>query len=77
MKKIINHPDSVVSETLMGLVSADNTLEYLPGVEIVTKKVRSGNVGIVSGGGSGHEPAHAGIGNNPDMLSDVVSCWKN
>ena len=72
MKKIINHPDSVVSETLMGLVSADNTLEYLPGVEVVTKKVRSGNVGIVSGGGSGHEPAHAGyVGEG--MLDSAVA----
>ena len=72
MKKIINHPDSVVSETLMGLVLADDTLEYLPGVEVVTKKVKSGNVGIVSGGGSGHEPAHAGyVGEG--MLDSAVN----
>ena len=72
MKKIINHPDSVVSETLMGLVLADDTLEYLPGVEVVTKKVKSGNVGIVSGGGSGHEPAHAGyVGEG--MLDSAVA----
>lgn len=60
MKKIINHPDLVVSETLKGLALAEPTLEYIPDVEVMAKKVKSGRVGIVSGGGSGHEPAHAG-----------------
>lgn len=60
MKKIINNPDLVVSETLQGLALANPALEYIPGVEVIAKKEKSGHVGIVSGGGSGHEPAHAG-----------------
>lgn len=60
MKKIINDPDLVVSETLQGLALANPDVEYIPGVEVIARKEKTGNVGIVSGGGSGHEPAHAG-----------------
>ena len=42
MKKIINHPDLVVSETLKGLALAEPTLEYIPDVEVIAKKVKSG-----------------------------------
>lgn len=60
MKKIINCPDDVVSEALIGLALANPQLEYVPGAEVICNKQKSGNVGVVSGGGSGHEPAHAG-----------------
>lgn len=61
MKKIINAPQDVVSETLMGLAKAEPTLEYTPKVEVISRKALSpGKVGVISGGGSGHEPAHAG-----------------
>lgn len=61
MKKIINQAESVVSESLKGLALSNSKLVYFPGVEVVAKKEKSGNVGIVSGGGSGHEPTHAGF----------------
>lgn len=60
MKKIINDPNNVVPETLEGLVLANPNLIYIPELEVIAKKEKTGRVGIVSGGGSGHEPAHAG-----------------
>jgi len=61
MKKIINNPSDVVSECLKGIERAHPTLKYTPELEVISKREKSpGKVGIVSGGGSGHEPAHAG-----------------
>lgn len=61
MKKIINQPDNVVSEMLMGIEKANPDVVYHSGVEIISRKQKKDNkVGLVSGGGSGHEPAHAG-----------------
>ena len=62
MKKIINNPNQVVSEMLMGLAKANPKVEYLgEGVEVIARKQKTpGKVGVITGGGSGHEPAHAG-----------------
>jgi dihydroxyacetone kinase-like protein len=61
MKKIINNPDNVVSEMLEGFAKANPNLKYFPGFEVITRKNKnSSKVGLVSGGGSGHEPSHAG-----------------
>lgn len=61
MKKIINHPDNVVSEMLMGIEKSNPDVVYHSGVEVLSRKQKKDNkVGLVSGGGSGHEPAHAG-----------------
>ena len=62
MKKLINDPNNVVTEMLTGLAKADPSLRYLgEGVEVICRaEKKSGLVGLVSGGGSGHEPAHAG-----------------
>lgn len=60
MKKIINHPNSVVSEQLRGMAKAHPELKYTEELEVISRKNKSKKVGIVSGGGSGHEPAHAG-----------------
>lgn len=60
MKKIINDPNNVVAETLEGLALANPDLVYVPELEVIARKEKTGRVGIVSGGGSGHEPAHAG-----------------
>ncbi len=61
MKKLINEPDSVVDEMLDGMVAAHD-LRRLDGIEVVVREDApvEGKVGIVSGGGSGHEPTHAG-----------------
>lgn len=63
MKKIINDPESAVQDMLKGLVYAfPNTLKQVPETTVVVRKDApvSGKVALVSGGGSGHEPAHAG-----------------
>ncbi|MFZ5987616.1 MAG: dihydroxyacetone kinase subunit DhaK [Bacillota bacterium] len=60
MKKIINNPNEVVTEMLQGLVKANPQLEYFKDLEVISKKHKEKKVGLVSGGGSGHEPAHAG-----------------
>ena len=62
MKKIINHPNAVVSDMLKGIAKANPAVEYLgEGIEVIaSKKKQPGKVGLISGGGSGHEPAHAG-----------------
>ena len=61
MKKIINHPNSVVSELLVGMVKAHPSLQYAEGLEVISRRRKTpGKVGVVAGGGSGHEPAHAG-----------------
>ena len=73
MKKIINQPQDVVSEMLDGLTYAyGDLIEKVPDFEIIQRKSpKSGKVALVSGGGSGHEPAHAGfVGEG--MLSAVV-----
>ncbi len=63
MKKVINNANHVVHEMLDGLVAAyPDSLKRLPGTTVITRSDApvQGKVGIVSGGGSGHEPAHAG-----------------
>lgn len=60
MKKIINNPNEVVSELLEGLALANPSLEYTPTFELISRKEMDNKVGVLSGGGSGHEPAHAG-----------------
>lgn len=61
MKKIINHPNDVVAECLEGLAGSDDSLMYIPGAEVIARKEKVfGKVGVISGGGSGHEPAFAG-----------------
>jgi dihydroxyacetone kinase-like protein len=72
MKKIINSPDKVVSEMLEGMEKAHKDLRYVRELEVITRREKSDKVGIVSGGGSGHEPSHAGyVGKG--MLDSAVA----
>src|SRR5260370_35701504 len=64
MKKLINRPEDVVSEELAGLAAAHADLlrvdvEHQIGVRADAPVV--GKVGVISGGGSGHEPMHGGF----------------
>jgi dihydroxyacetone kinase-like protein len=61
MKKIINNPDQVVEEMLQGIVYAHPTVKRLSGFNVLVRAAISPKVGLVSGGGSGHEPAHGGF----------------
>ena len=63
MKKIINNPNYVVEEMLKGMVLAHpDYLRKLDNAEVLVRvnSPLEGKVALVSGGGSGHEPAHGG-----------------
>ena len=62
MKKIINKPETVVMEMCNGIALAHPELEFVRKYKIMKKKnINSNKVSLISGGGSGHEPAHAGF----------------
>jgi len=63
MKKLINAPADVVSESLLGLEAARPELRIDHDNKVVFRgdSPRPGKVGLVSGGGSGHEPLHGGF----------------
>lgn len=62
MKKIINEANDVVKEALAGMQMAySESLEYVPDVELICRKKLINKVAVISGGGSGHEPLHAGF----------------
>jgi len=63
MRKLINAPADVVADALRGLAAAHPSLRVDPDAGIVVRAdaPRTGKVGLVSGGGSGHEPLHGGF----------------
>ncbi|WP_122899293.1 dihydroxyacetone kinase subunit DhaK [Acinetobacter sp. B51(2017)] len=61
MKKLINNPENLVVEMCKGFVLAHPELEFTESHKIISKKQKHNNVALISGGGSGHEPAHAGF----------------
>ncbi len=62
MKKIINSPENVVKEMCHGMVLAHPELTLLAKYKVIRRKEKNKNkVSLISGGGSGHEPAHAGF----------------
>ncbi len=63
MKKLINDPDDVVAEALLGMEAAhaDLRVDHVHKVIHRAQPPRPGKVGIISGGGSGHEPMHGGF----------------
>ncbi|WP_199563525.1 MULTISPECIES: dihydroxyacetone kinase subunit DhaK [unclassified Oceanispirochaeta] len=74
MKKIINTPETLVLDMCKGMIAAhpeqfafDEKYKLL-----MRKKLNSNKVTLISGGGSGHEPAHAGyVG---EGMLDVAVC---
>ncbi len=72
MKKIINQPDLIVPEMLQGIArSYPELIHQINDSRVIAKNELKKQVGLVSGGGSGHEPAHAGfVGEG--MLSAAV-----
>ena len=63
MKKLINHVDTVLTESLDGFAAAHADIILLAAErEFVRRKHhKPGKVALISGGGSGHEPLHAGF----------------
>lgn len=72
MKKIINNPNDVVEQMLKGIEISNPKVIYESEGNVIVRKDKTEKVGLVSGGGSGHEPAHAGyVGKG--MLDAAVS----
>jgi phosphoenolpyruvate---glycerone phosphotransferase subunit DhaK len=70
MKKLINAPDAVVQDALRGMEAAHGDrlrVSYDPAFVVRADAPVQGKVGLVSGGGSGHEPMHGGFV-GPGML---------
>ncbi|MDT7570017.1 MAG: phosphoenolpyruvate---glycerone phosphotransferase subunit DhaK [Actinomycetota bacterium] len=63
MKKLINKPEDVTTEALRGVAAAHASLVVDVDNKIISRAggARKGKVGLVSGGGSGHEPLHGGF----------------
>ncbi len=62
MKKIINNPQDLVIEMCKGIAYAHPELELFPKYKMMTRRDRNiDKVSLISGGGSGHEPAHVGF----------------
>ena len=62
MKKIMNTPETFVYDMCHGIAMAHPDLEFVEKFKIVKKKeINDDKVSLISGGGSGHEPAHAGF----------------
>lgn len=64
MKKLINRPEDVVKESLAGVAAAHGDLvkvQYDPNIVVRADAPVKGKVGVISGGGSGHEPMHGGF----------------
>ena len=76
MKKLINRPENVVHEMMQGFVATHGGLALLADHHVLVRAdaehVRNRQVAVISGGGSGHEPAHGGyVG--AGMLSAAVA----
>jgi len=64
VKKLINKPADVVAEALLGIEAAhprDLRVDHEHRIIYRADAPRSGKVGLISGGGSGHEPMHGGF----------------
>ena len=63
MKKLINDPNDVVTEALHGIEAAHPDLQVDHHNKVIYRgdTPKQGKVGLISGGGSGHEPLHGGF----------------
>ena len=64
MKKLINSPEAVVDDALKGMIAAHSDLIKVytnPNYIVRADAPVKGKVGVLSGGGSGHEPMHGGF----------------
>lgn len=61
MRKIMNRPETMVIEMCNGIAMAHPEVEFIQKYKIIKKReINKNKVSLISGGGSGHEPAHAG-----------------
>lgn len=61
MKKLIKDKNQILADMLDGLIITNQDVELISDTVVVRKDKKQSGVALVSGGGSGHEPAHAGF----------------
>ncbi len=61
MKKLIKDKNQILADMLDGLITTNPDVELISDTVVVRKDKKQSGVALVSGGGSGHEPAHAGF----------------
>ena len=74
MKKLLNEPERYTDEMIEGLLAANpDSLRQLEDTRVILRAAApvAGKVGIVTGGGTGHEPASSGLV-GPGMLDGVT-----
>ncbi|MGZ9428898.1 dihydroxyacetone kinase subunit DhaK [Mycoplasma sp. 1012] len=73
MKKILNKKEDIVLEMINGIVKTNKKVKKVENFNVIyNTEFNKNNVALISGGGSGHEPAHMGfVGNG--MLSAAVA----
>ncbi|MGY5777321.1 dihydroxyacetone kinase subunit DhaK [Rhizobium sp. LEGMi135b] len=74
MQRFINNPDEVVEDTVKGFIKAHSDIVRLaenPRVVVAKDAPHAGKVGVITGGGSGHEPAFIGYAGK-NMLDAVA-----
>lgn len=71
MKKLIKEKNNILTDMLEGLALTNDNIEIISETVVVKKNKKNSGVALVSGGGSGHEPAHAGYVDN-GMLDAAV-----
>lgn len=72
MKKLIKEKTTFLTDMLEGLSKMNTQIEVIADTVVVRKEKKKQGVAIVSGGGSGHEPAHAGY--VADGMLDAAIC---
>jgi dihydroxyacetone kinase-like protein len=63
MKKLINAPEAVLADALVGVAAAhpELSVDHVNRIIYRGTPTREGKVALISGGGSGHEPLHGGF----------------
>lgn len=61
MKKLLNSVESYVEDLLEGIAAAHPHVRRVQGWNVIVRRETASKVALISGGGSGHEPAHAGF----------------
>ncbi|MCI2862948.1 phosphoenolpyruvate---glycerone phosphotransferase subunit DhaK [Staphylococcus hominis] len=71
MKKLIKEKNNILTDMLEGIALTNDNIKIISETVVVKKNKKNSGVALVSGGGSGHEPAHAGYVAN-GMLDAAV-----
>lgn len=62
MKKLINNKENIIEEMIQGIIKTNKNVQRVNGFNaIYNKNFDKNKVALISGGGSGHEPAHMGF----------------